>query len=85
MKVPFVCVGGLGHVHPMVPLAMAMIERGHDVRWATSPEAGARLSSLGIEAVPAGPRFQDLRVEFARRYPALRTIAPAARRRSPAS
>jgi len=38
---------GLGHIHPMIPLAQALVERGHDVRWAVTPEARLRLEGLG--------------------------------------
>jgi hypothetical protein len=33
-RVLFTAPAGLGHIHPMVPLARAMVARGHDVLWA---------------------------------------------------
>jgi UDP:flavonoid glycosyltransferase YjiC (YdhE family) len=36
----------------MIPLALALRDRGHDVRWVTGPDACERLESLGIAAVP---------------------------------
>jgi UDP:flavonoid glycosyltransferase YjiC (YdhE family) len=75
----FVFVGALGHVHPMVPLALAMIENGHTVRWATSPDAGSRLASVGIDAIAVGPGFDEVRAEYFRRYPEAMSLAPADR------
>jgi UDP:flavonoid glycosyltransferase YjiC (YdhE family) len=45
---------GYGHVLPMVPLARAMLARGHDVLWATSADAAARVRGAGIETADAG-------------------------------
>ncbi len=69
MRVLFTSVSALGHVHPMVPLALALIERGHQVRWLTGPDAVGRLGAVGIAADPVGPPFEALRAEYRRRYP----------------
>jgi UDP:flavonoid glycosyltransferase YjiC (YdhE family) len=45
----------------MVPLARAVLERGHALRWATAPDAGQRLASVGIETIATGPTFDDVR------------------------
>lgn len=69
MRVLFTSSSGLGHVHPMVPLALALIERGHDVRWLTGPDAVGRLQAAGITTVAVGTPFEDMRAEYRRRYP----------------
>ena len=69
MRVLFTSVSALGHVRPMVPLVLALIERGHQVRWLTGPDAVGRLGAVGIAADPVGPPFEALRAEYRRRYP----------------
>ncbi len=69
MRVLFTSVPALGHVHPMVPLALALQERGHEVRWLTGPEGGDRLRPIGIDVDVHGPSFEALRAEHRRRYP----------------
>ena len=48
MRVLFTSNSGLGHVHPMVPMAFAMRDRGHEMRWLTGPDAIERLQAVGI-------------------------------------
>ena len=69
MRILITSVSALGHVHPMVPLALALIERGHLVRWLTGPDAVGRLGAVGIAADAVGPSFESLRAEYRRRYP----------------
>ena len=76
MRVLFTSVSGLGHVHPMVPLALALRDRGHDVNWLTGPDAVDRLRRIGIAAVAAGVPFDEVRAELRRRYPQTADLAP---------
>ena len=69
MRVLFTSPPAVGHVHPMVPLAHALQERGHDVRWATGPDACGRVDQAGITAVPVGLSAREQRAEYWRRYP----------------
>jgi UDP:flavonoid glycosyltransferase YjiC (YdhE family) len=69
MRVLVTSVSALGHVHPMVPLVRALLDRGHLIRWVTGPDAATRLRRLSIAVDPAGPPFEDLRAEYRRRYP----------------
>ena len=69
MRVLFSSPSALGHVHPMVPLARAFQHRGHDVRWATGPDACNRVEQAGITAVPIGLSAREGRAEYWRRYP----------------
>jgi UDP:flavonoid glycosyltransferase YjiC (YdhE family) len=54
MRVLFSSTWGYGHVFPMVPLARAFAEAGHDVLWATSELSCALVAAAGLPAVPAG-------------------------------
>jgi UDP:flavonoid glycosyltransferase YjiC (YdhE family) len=54
MRVLVTSTAGTGHVHPVVPLALALRDAGHDVTWAIAPEACTKIEQLGIPAVPAG-------------------------------
>lgn len=47
--------GGYGSLHPLVPLARALAERGHDVAFATPPMHLGTVGELGFEGFPAGP------------------------------
>ena len=54
MRVLFTSSPALGHVHPMVALAMALAGRGRDVWWVVAAEACPRLEAVGFETFPAG-------------------------------
>ena len=77
MRVLFTSIAGLGHVHPMVPLARALEERGHEICWLTGPDGYERLRSIGIAADFVGVSFEELRAEYRRRYPEAAAIPPA--------
>jgi UDP:flavonoid glycosyltransferase YjiC (YdhE family) len=74
MRVLFTAVGSIGHVHPMVPLARALVARGHDLRWAVGPESCERVEQAGFEAAPAGLTQAERIGEFWRRYPEVRQV-----------
>lgn len=54
MKVLFCIVPATGHLNPIVPLARAIEERGHDVRIGTARSFGAVVQAAGLNAVPIG-------------------------------
>lgn len=60
---------GLGHVQPMIPLAVEMQRRGHDVVWAVAADASPWVQQAGIATVVAGRSARDRRAEFDRRWP----------------
>jgi UDP:flavonoid glycosyltransferase YjiC (YdhE family) len=66
----------IGHVHPLVPLAAALRRAGHDLRWATGPDACPIVAAAGIEPVVAGLSAADRRNEYFRRYPEARQLSP---------
>ncbi len=54
MRVLFSSTSGHGHVIPMLQLARAFRDAGHDVLWATAAQATPLVTAAGIEAVAAG-------------------------------
>ena len=66
----------IGHVNPMVPLASALSALGHDVVWATGPDAFPTIDAAGISHVAVGITASEARVEFYRRFPEARQLLP---------
>jgi hypothetical protein len=58
MRVLFTTTPGLGHVNPMMPLARAFLDRGHDVLWAAAGPVCAGWSATGSGP---GPRARTSR------------------------
>jgi len=73
MRILITSPAGVGHVHPMVPLALALRERGHDVLWATGPDTREWVDAAGVRGVTAGPGMAQM-AEFWRRYPQARSL-----------
>jgi UDP:flavonoid glycosyltransferase YjiC (YdhE family) len=69
VRVLFSSMGLVGHINPMVPLARALAARGHEIRWATTPDGCARVEQAGFDAVPAGITQAERWAELDRRYP----------------
>lgn len=81
MRVLFTSVAAWGHVHPMVPLARAFVERGDDVLWATAPDACVRLGRDGIATTPAGLTEVEMGPRFAEIFASVAQLAPQDRPR----
>jgi UDP:flavonoid glycosyltransferase YjiC (YdhE family) len=79
MRVLFTTTPGRGHVYPMVPLARAFLQRGHDVAWAAADEVCSRLRGEGFTAMAAGLSEDVAMAEFERRFAEYRELAPAER------
>ncbi|MDQ4070089.1 MAG: glycosyltransferase [Actinomycetota bacterium] len=77
MRVLFTSPAGLGHIHPMVPLARAVAARGHDVLWAAPADGVGHVEAAGIRAVSAGPAGLTRPTDVVRRFPELQALAPA--------
>lgn len=54
MRLLITSVPALGHLHPVLPLALAAAAAGHDVRVATGPDQASWVTRCGAVAVPAG-------------------------------
>lgn len=69
MRVLFCTTGGAGHLLPLRPLAEALLARGHDLAWATAPDAGHLLDGQGFERFAVGPTFEASRRRFRSDFP----------------
>jgi len=54
MRVLLTSQAGSGHWRPLLPLALAMAEAGHEVAVATTPVACSAISRFGIRCFPVG-------------------------------
>ncbi len=72
-------MGLVGHINPLVPLAQALVARGHELRWATAPDGCARVEQAGFDAVPTGITQAERWDEMDRRYPAIAELPPQQR------
>ena len=54
LRVLCTSTGGVGHVHALSPVARALRDRGHDVRWAVAADGGDAVGAMGFEWFPAG-------------------------------
>jgi UDP:flavonoid glycosyltransferase YjiC (YdhE family) len=54
MKVLFTALPGMGHVHPLVPLAQALVRAGHEVTFALPRSSCAWVEAAGVPVVPLG-------------------------------
>lgn len=64
----------------MIPLAVAMRDRGHDVLFATAASVHPTIGAVGLTAVAAGADAATIRSEFERRVPDMDAIAYEDRR-----
>jgi UDP:flavonoid glycosyltransferase YjiC (YdhE family) len=61
LRVLCTSTGGAGHVHALVPVARALRDRGHDVRWAVAADGGDAVGAMGFEWSAAGLTTLDRR------------------------
>ena len=54
-----------GHIQPVYPLAKALQRRGHELLWASGPDACTRIDRLGIKTAPAGLTEADFAAALA--------------------
>jgi UDP:flavonoid glycosyltransferase YjiC (YdhE family) len=75
MRVLITSPGLVGHIHPMVPLAVAIEARGHEVRWATTVDGVGHVDAAGLKGVAVSAFVMDP-AEVHRRFPELSELAP---------
>jgi UDP:flavonoid glycosyltransferase YjiC (YdhE family) len=75
VRVLFSATPGWGHIHPMVPLAHALLEGGDEVLWATATDAAGRVQDAGFRVKPAGMKERDAFATVAR-DPAIMALPP---------
>ena len=54
MRILFRSLPAFGHVYPLIPLAFAARDAGHDIVFSTAGDFVGRLEALGFAVVPAG-------------------------------
>ncbi|MEU8638727.1 nucleotide disphospho-sugar-binding domain-containing protein [Amycolatopsis sp. NPDC048633] len=59
MRLLFTSLGSFGHTFPLVPLAVAARDAGHDVVFATSEDFLPQLTKAGLETASAGLAIRD--------------------------
>ena len=79
MRVLFSSMGLVGHINPLVPLARALVARGHELRWATAPDGCERVTRAGFEALPAGITQAERWAEIDRSHSEIHNLPPQQR------
>jgi UDP:flavonoid glycosyltransferase YjiC (YdhE family) len=79
MRVLFTTTPGRGHYHPMLALADAVAERGHEVAWAAAEPVCVRLRERGYTAMPSGSPEPPAGLSLLERYPEFASVPPAER------
>ena len=79
MRVLVTSPAGIGHVNQLVPLAQALVLRGHEVRWALPEEAAAGVAAYSLDVVPIAGRVPITPQEVLRRFPELTRVPPKER------
>ena len=77
MRVLFTSTAGWGHVHPMVPLARALKDRGTEVVWAAPPAVCDRLERAGVPTRACGLTREVALREYRRVLAELQSLTPA--------
>jgi UDP:flavonoid glycosyltransferase YjiC (YdhE family) len=70
MRVVLTSFPASGHLHPLLPLAHALMDAGHEVTVASGGDLGAAVTEAGLEFVEAGSRQADMVAEAAALLPA---------------
>ena len=73
MRFLLTCIPGLGHFHPLVNLARALIDAGHTVAFVTAPVFARTVRDAGFECIPGGMDWDERRL--LETVPELRTVA----------
>jgi UDP:flavonoid glycosyltransferase YjiC (YdhE family) len=69
MRVLSTCLPGHGHFNPMLAVARALAEAGHEVAFATAADFCPRVEAAGFPAFPAGLSLAEQVAEARRRFP----------------
>lgn len=80
MRILVTSTPGAGHVHPIVPIARALTDSGHEVVWATAEEGCARVAALGFDVAPAGMGSRARMRQLLATTPGFMDLAPRSRR-----
>ena len=76
MRVLLTTPAGLGHIHPMVPLALALARASHEVRWALPEQGASVVAEHGLTVVAIPGRDPITPQEVMKRFPELAALDP---------
>ena len=80
MRVLVTSTPGAGHVLPIVAIARALRDRGHQVTWATGSNAHDLVRDAGLSPIAAGLDLATRNGQFREGWPQVATIPPRQRR-----
>jgi UDP:flavonoid glycosyltransferase YjiC (YdhE family) len=80
MRVLFSCTAGDGHFAPLVPLAKASADAGHEVVFATAARCTERVAAAGFDNLPAGPGVDEIAEQMAAFRIRIQKVPPHERR-----
>lgn len=80
MRVLVTTTGGLGHIFPVLPLALELQRQGHDVIWATAQGSCSIVDGVGIATRPAGLMPEERSQRFFANSPNAFAVPPLERR-----
>jgi UDP:flavonoid glycosyltransferase YjiC (YdhE family) len=76
MRVLVTSPAAYGHIHPMIPMARALLERGNEVLWAVPTDGVALVERAGIPVAVAGASGLTDPVSIQKQYPELNELGP---------
>ena len=80
MRVLVSTTGGVGHIFPVIPLALELQRQGHEVIWATAQGSCSIVEGVGIASSPAGLMPTERTQRFFANHPNAFAIPPLERR-----
>jgi UDP:flavonoid glycosyltransferase YjiC (YdhE family) len=63
VRVLFASLGSVGHTYPLIPLALAVRDAGHEVHWAAGEEVHPPLDALGLRPFRPADAFYEIYAE----------------------
>ena len=63
VRVLFASLGSVGHTYPLIPLAVAARDAGHEVHWAAGAEVHPPLAALGLRPFRPADAFYEIYAE----------------------
>jgi UDP:flavonoid glycosyltransferase YjiC (YdhE family) len=82
LRVLCTSTGGVGHIHALAPVALALRARGHHVHWAVAEDGSGTVAKLGFDWSTAGMTTSARRAAAATDLAAIMQL-PMAHRRGP--
>jgi UDP:flavonoid glycosyltransferase YjiC (YdhE family) len=77
VRILFVTAPAHGHFHPLGPLARALVERGHQVAFATGPDFCKNIERYGFDTLVAGPTEAEMGPMAAHAIAEARKVPPS--------